>query len=92
MRYFIAKNQSNVIVEKQCLAGDDNQINNIVANYQSNHPAFTIAEVDQPTFDATVMPVVQTQAQKDWTTFKVGPPVPTALQGVLYLAKFLGLE
>lgn len=92
MRFFIAKNGSSVVVEKQVFSGDDTAINDIIAKFSAAHPALVVTEVDSTTFDASVVPVQQTQAQKDWATFKAQLPQPTALQGIIYLAKFLGLE
>lgn len=91
MRYFIAKSGSTV-VEKQAVSGDDSKIDSSVNNYKLNHQNFSVTEVDETTFDATVLPVQQTKAQKDWTEFKAQQPTPSALQGILYLARYLGLE
>lgn len=91
MRYFIAKNGTTV-VEKQVMGGDDAKIDSLVDQYKTNHPSLVVSEVDQPTFDATVYTPVLTPAQKDWAAFKTQLPQPTALQGILYLAKYLGLE
>lgn len=91
MRYFIAKTGSTII-EKQVIEGDNVKIDALVDQYKLNHPGFVVLELDQSAFDATVMVPVQSQAQKDWATFKVQQPTPTALQGVLYLARYLNLE
>lgn len=91
MRYFIAKNGEN-IVDKQAVSGEDEKIDVLVTQYKASHPGFVVTELDQATFESTSITLVQTQAQKDWVTFKAQVPTPTALQGILYLARYLGLE
>lgn len=91
MRFFIAKNGSTVI-DKQAVSGDDARIDAMVDQYKTNHPTLVVTELDQATFESTLMTPIQTQAQKDWATFKAQLPTPSALQGILYLAKVLGLE
>lgn len=57
MRYFLAKNASNVIMEKRVYAGDDSKADGLVAGYLTAHPDLTVQEVDQVTFDASIVVV-----------------------------------
>jgi hypothetical protein len=87
MRYFLSKNGVNV-VDKQVFSGDDKQINAIVAMYISKNPSFVVSEVDQVTFDVTVMTPTVTPDQQAWQTAKGLGPVAQ----LTFLAKRFGLE
>lgn len=89
MRYFVAR-KNGTVVDKRAVSGDDQKINTILADYALKFPNLVIVEVDQPTFDATVLTPPPTPEQLAWAAFKATTPTP--LQGVLYLAKFLNLE
>lgn len=89
MRYFTAKS-GNTVIEKQAISGDIADIDSLIARYQQLHPTYVIEELDKAAFDAVVATPIKSKAQLDWETFKATNP--TAPQGILYLAKFLGLE
>lgn len=93
MRYFIAQNGPTV-VEKQAFSGDNALIDALVNKYKLNHPSLTVTELDQATFDATVMTPAATPAQTIWAglPFQTNPTAATAFQAIHALAKYLGLE
>lgn len=89
MRFFIAKNGSTV-VDKQAAAGNDKDIDVLVARYKTAHPALTVEELDETAFNAAVMVQPLTARQQAWATFKAGSP--SAAQAITFLAKEIGLE
>lgn len=93
MRFFIALNGVTVI-DKQAFSGDNSKIDAIIAQFKQNHPALTVNEVDQATFDSTVLVLPPTPAQVLWAAlpFQTNPIAATAFQAIHALAKFLGLE
>lgn len=92
MRFFIAKDAGLNVVGKQVFAGDESKADALVAAFLAQNPQLTVTEVDEATFNATAMVVSQTPAQKAWATFKAQLPAPTALQAIIFIAKYLGLE
>jgi hypothetical protein len=78
------------VIDKRAMAGDNAKIDALAADYVVKFPSLVITEVDQATFDATALVPPPTADQIAWAAFKA--TTPTALQGIVYLAKFLNLE
>lgn len=55
MRLFVAKDAGSIIREKQVFAGDDTSADSLIASFLSSHPGWTAQEVDQATFDASIV-------------------------------------
>lgn len=93
MRYFIASN-SGIVVDKQAFSGDDTQINSIVGTFKDNHKNLVVSEVDQTTFDGTILAPTPTATQTLWAAlpFQSNPTATTTFQAIHVLAKYLGLE
>lgn len=54
MRFFIAKN-GNVIVEKMGFGGDSAKIDALIQKYLTDHPGYTVEELNEATFTAATV-------------------------------------
>ncbi len=88
MRYFIVSANS-IVTNKIAYAGDDTEIDSIVANLELKNPSLGLAtEVDQATFDSTAVTPVVTPEQAAWQKAKAAG----TLEALTFMAIKLGLE
>lgn len=57
MRYFLGKNSSSAVVDKQAFSGDESKADVSVASYLEQHPGYTAQEVDEAAFNSTPIAV-----------------------------------
>lgn len=87
MKYFLIKDGANVVA-KQVVSGKEDDAAAVVQADISKDLKLSFVEVDQDTFDGTILTPMQTQPQKDWVEAKKGG-VATEIS---FIAKKLGLE
>ncbi len=77
MRYFIGRDEGGVVRDKAAFGGDESKADELVASFLAAHPGWTAQEVDQVTFDATVMVI---------------DPIPSRNEAVAALATGVGWD